>query len=95
MRLAVSNRAEDHLLLHSGNTVRSQPCERHCFPDVVRFLLDLLQDALKAAGQAVGALGDSATAFSSAGGDDKASVAARVAALRRLQAAQKGLQGGI
>lgn len=52
-----------------------------------------LQDALKTARQAVGALGDTASAFSGASGDDKASVAARVAALRRLQAAQKGLQG--
>lgn len=48
-----------------------------------------LQDALKTARQAVGALGDTATTFN---GADKASVAARVAALRRLQAAQKGLQ---
>lgn len=52
-----------------------------------------LQDALKAAGQAVGALGDSATVLSGAGGDDRVSAAARIAALRRLQAAQKGLPG--
>ncbi len=52
-----------------------------------------LQDALKAAGQVVGALGDSATVLSGAGGDDRVSAAARIAALRRLQAAQKGLPG--
>ena len=52
-----------------------------------------LQDALKTAREAVGALGDSAEVSGSAPGDDKASLAAQIAALRRLQAAQKGLQG--
>jgi hypothetical protein len=52
-----------------------------------------LQDALKAARQAVGALGESAAVSSGAAGDDKAALAAQIAALRRLQAAQKGLQG--
>jgi hypothetical protein len=52
-----------------------------------------LQDALKTAREAVGALGDSAGVSGSAPGDDKASLAAQIAALRQLQAAQKGLQG--
>lgn len=43
----------------------------------------------------MGALGDSADVSSSAPGDDKASLAAQIAALRRLQAAQKGLQGDV
>jgi hypothetical protein len=41
----------------------------------------------------VGALGDSAGVSGSAPGDDRASLAAQIAALRRLQAAQKGIQG--
>jgi hypothetical protein len=51
------------------------------------------QDALRTAREAVGALGDSAGVSGSVPGDDKASLAAQLAALRRLQAAQKGLQG--
>ena len=51
------------------------------------------QAALKSAGQAIGALGDSASALS--GGDEKASAAARLAALQRLQAAQAAAQSSL
>ncbi len=51
------------------------------------------QAALKSAGQAIGALGDSASALS--GGDEKASAAARLAALQRLQAAQAAAQNSL
>lgn len=49
-----------------------------------------MQAALKSAGQAIGALGDSASALS--GNNDKASAAARLGALQRMQAAQAAAQ---
>jgi hypothetical protein len=55
--------------------------------------LDMMgQDALSAAGQAIGALGDGTT-FSGTGGNAKTTAAAQLVALQKLQNVQAAAQG--
>lgn len=54
--------------------------------------LELVKDALSAAGQAIGALGDGTT-FSGTGGNAKTTAAAQLVALQKLQNVQAAAQG--